>query len=562
MQQQTTQQQKQAIQSRRHLATALNNTGTLLHASGDHIGALSLFQESVNTRMKALRFDKAPAPSSSGEASASSSNRATLAEEVANSRAVEARYCAVRTEEAHLRSSLGFGTAADPPLGDLEQNDLDLYQLKNELHSPSAWTEHKSSSPPKRFSSPLRICSHPAALLGPTLESEASNAVASAITLYNIGLANHRLGEKDSALRLFKMCLTVLPAETSPEIAAVALNNVAQIHYQSGDVNGAMDCLKEALHYEQRSSLPVPSSAATVNSGLTSQVDLEGCIAATLTLMGRIQHDKGSHQEALDLLQEVLRLQRGSLGDDHIDVAVTLYNIGVVMHSLPGGLDEAVSHCKWFLQKAMSALPEADSNPQIAEALLVMGCMLLENAQVTESYKILKLAITVGRKAAEGNNKVLLRSLVTLAHLCHDSGQFDEASSHYREWIQINSSVLGRDHEEVAAIRCSLGQVQVSLGELDEALVSFEEVLRIGRLSYGDRDIVVASVLEMIGNVHLEKGETDDALANFSDAKWIREQVSREASQSSSSPRLGQGILARHVTRSLTINFHPAAAAA
>ena len=74
-----------------------------------------------------------------------------------------------------------------------------------------------------------------------------------------------------------------------------------------------------------------------------------------LNNIGRVHYMKGHHAAALEWYQRALSMRRHLLGDDHLDVAATIYNAGQTHHQ-QGQLQEAMRLYQEFLRIAQQRL--------------------------------------------------------------------------------------------------------------------------------------------------------------------------------------------------------------
>lgn len=558
------------VSSSRRLAASLNNIGALSHRAGRATGALESYQQAVRVRMDSLR----------GAAGADNNNAASvpaaaaippaavppeLAEEMVR-RSDEARRQeralreAQRSDPAGLDlfdladgSSSSANSASQRPVdndGDVDM-DMDMGGSADNTVPEVVYTDplHIVDSDSDSDSDYSFAFDQQQENDGDGRDDDddsdgSSHDVAddhrgSAVTLFNMGLVHATNGSLEKAAQLFNMAKSVIKPTAEPALTACVLNNLARVRYQSHDPTEAIRILTRALHLEQAAFADLDTADDTTTDKNNKKrrrqvVSIEATIVDTLSLMSRLHFAHGDPAKSVELGRETLRIRRSLLGDDHLSVHCTLYNIGLALQRV-GDAEESLRHCAYFASKFTSAAAAAASvdtarlsptaRAQIGTALHNVGVMQLHHDSVTQSVRTLEAALSVRRAALHTAPDELhpdvADSLYQLGQILQNTGRDREAMDSYREAAHIFRRTIGPDHEDVAVVCCAMGQVHQSRGETDEALAVYAEVLRIARLTFGPADGFVAEVLGILGNVHLERGDNDAAMECFSESSRI-----------------------------------------
>jgi len=599
------------ISSARRLASSLNNIGALNHKGGEATGALESYQQAVRVRMDSLRGTDAntaannkassalPVPSTS-TATATAVGPAVVSPELAEEmvrRSSEAR----RQEQALREAQL-----SDPTSLVHQLSGLDLFDLTDgsssghpgdndgDMDTDMDTTTTTDTVPEVVYTNPLHIAdsdSDSDSDLGSDQEDVgghhhhhhdvADDHCGSAVTLFNMGLVHATNGSLEKAAQLFNMAKSVIKPNVEPALTACVLNNLARVRYQSHDPTEAIKILTRALHLEQTAFADLEADdtadgtttdgTAKTNKERKQVVSIEATIIDTLSLMSRLHFAHGDSAKSVELGRETLRIRRSLLGDDHLSVHCTLYNIGLALQRV-GDAEESLRHCAYFASQftggdgrngllCKTARLSPTAKAQIGTALHNVGVMQLHHDAVTESVRTLEAALSVRRTALHTAPDELhpdvADSLYQLGQILQNTGRDRQAMDSYREAVHIFRRTIGPDHEDVAVVCCAMGQIHQSRGETDEALAVYAEVLRIAKLTFGPVDGFVAEVLGILGNVHLERGDTDAAMEYFSESSRILGQGEGDGG------RAGPGQQHPLVVPSLAgFQFHPHAAAA
>lgn len=577
------------LSSSRRLAASLNNIGTMYHREGRASEALDHYQRAVRVRMESLR-DATEESSSAFPAAPLSATHTGLQQQQPRFRPelateVDRQAMEAQKEEQLLRKRRRSGTqqglsggnrhmVVGLDLFDLSDEDAaaaDVADRMDEGDNASAFpssaaavctTDEGSNAAAVADSSALPlngvVFSEPLCIAPPSPcgdNTDLQDHRGSATTLYNIGLVHASHGSLDKASQLLQMARSIVDPANEPALMACILNDFARVKYKSQDPSGAMKILTKALHLEQaafaKQQQHIEDEASQVGT-----ISLESTIIATLTLMSRLHFAHGDASKAAELGREVLRIRRSIMGDDHLEVGCTLYNLGLTLYRL-GHVEDAIRHCAYFASMFLGSdtgmgtgklkrrdLPSpmfAPNSPlaglspgardQVGTALHNLGVLYLDNDSVSESLRCLEAALALRRSAweeekegagaATGTHPHIADTLYQLGQIYQNTGNDRVAMEHFREAARIFRVTIGPDHEDVAVVCCAMGQIHQVNGETDEALTVYSEVLRIAKITFGPYDNFVGEVLGIIGNVHLERGCTEMAMLCFAESSRI-----------------------------------------
>ena len=621
------------VSSSRRLAASLNNIGALSHRAGRATGALESYQQAVRVRMDSLRGaagadhnNTASVPVPAAAAIPPAAVPPELAEEMVR-RSDEARRQERALREAQRSDPAGLDLfdLADGSSSSASANSASQRPVDNDGDVDMDMDMGGSADntvPEVVYTDPLHIVDSDSDSDSNTAGSDSdsdsdsdysfafdqqqendgdgrddndsdgsSHSVAddhrgSAVTLFNMGLVHATNGSLEKAAQLFNMAKSVVKPTAEPALTACVLNNLARVRYQSHDPTEAIRILTRALHLEQAAFADLDTADDTATDDTTTDknnkkrrqqvVSIEATIIDTLSLMSRLHFAHGDPAKSVELGRETLRIRRSLLGDDHLSVHCTLYNIGLALQRV-GDAEESLRHCAYFASKFTSAAAAAacvdtarlspTARAQIGTALHNVGVMQLHHDSVTQSVRTLEAALSVRRAALHTAPDELhpdvADSLYQLGQILQNTGRDREAMDTYREAAHIFRRTIGPDHEDVAVVCCAMGQIHQSRGETDEALAVYAEVLRIARLTFGPADGFVAEVLGILGNVHLERGDNDAAMECFSESSRILCPGEEEGGGAGRSGPPGQQRQHPLVVPSLAgFHFHPHAAAA
>jgi tetratricopeptide (TPR) repeat protein len=197
--------------------------------------------------------------------------------------------------------------------------------------------------------------------------------------------------------------------------------------------------------------------------------------------LGMLYHQKGSLQSrhkrfkpALTSFTEAIQVYKAEYGEDHLNVANALFNVGICLKET-GDSERALKCFARALAITCSQLGEdhievADTMQQMAEVYRMKG-------DLKGAIKMCDQALQIRRHREDDALAALLNFSGELYTSLDDS---DEAERSFKECVRIRKQLHGEDHIDVAQALYSLGYVHETFRkDYRRALRCFEESLRI-----------------------------------------------------------------------------------
>ena len=333
------------------------------------------------------------------------------------------------------------------------------------LSSFSTTTTHTNySSSSTEYDEGMGNCFSPIRLEGTTLARIDTCDNCAMVILYNMGILSLKLQVDHEALECFTRALFLARRTTtaagssssrrSPVGIARILCQLGCIRYRNWELNQAMDLFKEALHYQRimssdsdeevvlasilncigvlhfHSSKPNTSVAMDYfqkalhiminnnNNGTDAAAaddDDKIRMATYLNNIGRCLYLNGKYNKALEKYMNALTIRRSVFGNDHLDVAATVYNIGQTYHQQRDNSDASQS----TRTKALHYYQE-----------------------------FMDIAVPkLGRC-----HRDIATMLKCMAQLYHEAKHFHTALVFYQDALHAGRASLGVNHPEVASI--------------------------------------------------------------------------------------------------------------
>lgn len=325
------------------------------------------------------------------------------------------------------------------------------------------------------------------------LSKAARDGSQEAATLTAAGSVYNALGEKHKALDHYNESLPLSRALGDKSGEAITLNNIGAVYRSTGDMQKALEYFSQALE---------------IHRALDNRKEQ----ATTLNNLGLVYDSSGERLKALDYYNQALSLHRAER--NHGGQATTLNNLGFVYRSL-GELQKALDHYNEAL-----VIYSAAGNPGGQAVTLnnigVVYRLLGEMERALDFYnKALLLRQTAGDPRGEAT------TLSNIGAVYRTMGELQKALDFYHRAMPLRRQV--KDQRGEANTLSNIGLVYHDLAENQKALDYLNQALT-ARRTLKDRS-GEAYTLTAVGAVYNSLGEQDKALEYYGNALLLRRAV-------------------------------------
>ncbi len=413
---------------------------------------------------------------------------------------------------------------------DQNEDETSLHHFSDNEHDEGMGT----------FSQPLIISSRE--YLG---EDRHYRLAAEATILFNLGIANNRIGEDNAALECFKKTFDIQESiwcnnnATGPSLHAI-LHNIGHLHWKAGRNANAVTSYQKALDLLPYNDCHRSEISCTLNCiAMVRCHDVNNATEEILSILnralelrsnpnptndrvtsiilrnkGRVNFARKEYTEALRAFKEAHRQQVVVLGSSHIDAAVTLFHIARVNENL-GHIAEAIDVWREFV--SIVILNGGERRHDVVGTYLHIGKLFLRISNMDQAHCFFSWALRCAKLVFGPHDSSVAKILNLIGNVLIDQGKHDLALEAYQSGLaieQINSH-SGLD-ENIAISLLSIAQTYIGQKRLDKALEVYIEVLDIKRRS-NDEGIVI-TILSYMGLIYQMKGMLDLAIDMFEEA--------------------------------------------
>jgi eukaryotic-like serine/threonine-protein kinase len=259
--------------------------------------------------------------------------------------------------------------------------------------------------------------------------------------------------------------------------------------------------------------------AARVANELGDQPRVQARLMDTI---GTVYGQLGLYEEALPLVEEGLEIRRRALGEDHEDLADSLFHLAG-LHTARGDYDQAEGLLQQSLALRAAAL--GPDHPEVAAVLNRLFEVYRLRGEPERALPLYERALAIQEKTFGPDHPEVAVSVNGLGELYYDQGDFERAEPFFQRALEIREKALGSDHRDVAESLNNLADLYRSTGELDRVEPLQQRALEIWEKVLGPEHPDVAASLNNLAAHYRSLGDYARAEPLFQRAREILEQA-------------------------------------
>jgi tetratricopeptide (TPR) repeat protein len=221
-------------------------------------------------------------------------------------------------------------------------------------------------------------------------------------------------------------------------------------------------------------------------------------IAASLDLLGWIQHERGKSDSGEALLRESVRRWENARPQNPLLYSRALNDLGAVREAR-GGYDEADT----LYRRALSirrALP-GQNDRAIATTTSNLSIVLFRKGDIKGAVAQAETSLTLMRRAMGPDHQRTTLIQGNLASMRVQQGDVAGAIGEFRDVLTRQTRVLGRDHGVTSGTMYALGSALRTQGKLAESDTMLTETLAVQERVLGAEHPRVGQTLALLGSV-------------------------------------------------------------
>jgi len=257
----------------------------------------------------------------------------------------------------------------------------------------------------------------------------------------------------------------------------------------------------------------------------------------------------GVYDIALQEFEAILSELLARFGEKHERVGAALHNVAIA-NLRAGSLDDAMDAIEEAIKIRSRALGR--SHPKVADSLVELGIILLSMEEHTDSLKVFDRALRlrraehadlVAQEDIDENSLKIAKVLNNMGCVNYERQFLDEAKQSFEEAVSLQKKVfrnmfnlsVGYDTSSpgiltMASTMCNLGYVAIEQGDFSSAVKTLLTSLKIQKAVLGQSNKLVQSTLDNLGYASAMQNNYEQALTYYNEI-WITQKESNETNE-------------------------------
>ncbi|MEZ2235335.1 tetratricopeptide repeat protein [Microcoleus sp.] len=249
-------------------------------------------------------------------------------------------------------------------------------------------------------------------------------------------------------------------------------------------------------------------------------------VAISLNDLATLYYNQGRYREAEPLFQQALELRKRLLGEENPDVAASLDSLAT-LYGEQARYSEAEPLYRQALELRKRLLGE--EHPDVAASLNNLAYLYMNQGRYREAEPVFILALELRKRLLGEDNPLVAYTLNNLATLYENQGRYREAEPLYRQALELRKRLLGEQHPAVLTSLNNLALLYLRQGRYREAEPLYRQALELRKRSLGEQHPAVAVSLNNLASLYLHQGRYGEAEPLYRQALEIRKGSLREA---------------------------------
>jgi serine/threonine protein kinase len=278
--------------------------------------------------------------------------------------------------------------------------------------------------------------------------------------------------------------------ENQPDVQASLLETLSHVY-------GSLGLHREAIAQAERSlALDAAAGRETLQTA-----------AASLTL-GRSAMSLGDFPRARRAFDRTLAIRTRLLGEDHLEVATVLNNLGGLYSQLEQVEESIAAHTRALaIQERVAGADDI----RVTNSLRGLGILYSRKKEFARGLALQLRVLRIYEATYGSDHPLTAGGFENVAWDLKDLHRLADARSYAERALAIRLNTIGPDHPQIAFTHSLLGQLFAAEGKLDRARSAYEEALRVREVALGPENPRTADTLSDLGRLALQRGDAGEA---------------------------------------------------
>ena len=231
---------------------------------------------------------------------------------------------------------------------------------------------------------------------------------------------------------------------------------------------------------------------------------------------------QGKYAQAVSIAGQALEIRRNILGENHLDYASALNDLGFLYQSMG---DYASAEPRYRRALEITGTTLGTEHPSYATSLNHLGSLCESEGDYTRAERLFRQAKNITGRALGQEHADYATSLNNLGGLYESLGDYARAERLYLQALKITGTALGEEDPDFAASLHNLGGLYHSMGDYTRAEPLYLRALKITGTALGNEHQSYATGLNNLGGLYKSMGDYARAESRYRRALAIFEKA-------------------------------------
>ena len=266
------------------------------------------------------------------------------------------------------------------------------------------------------------------------------------------------------------------------------------------------------------SSIPHLAETATVYQNCLSNEDLTWPFIG----LGRFYEGQRAYTQALSWTEQCLSIARERLGEEDLEVAISLNNLGLLYY-VQGRYDSAEPLLLQALKQRKKLLGE--EHPNVATSLNNLAELYRVQKKYNSAEPLYLQALELRKKLLPEEHPDIATSINNLALLYYLQGRYESAEPLFLQALELRKKLLPEEDLKVAISLNNLAALYAKQGKYELAEPLFLQVLELRKRLLPEEDPKVTTSLNNLAALYAKQRREESAEPLYQQALTIAEKI-------------------------------------
>ncbi|CAF1322133.1 unnamed protein product [Adineta steineri] len=263
------------------------------------------------------------------------------------------------------------------------------------------------------------------------------------------------------------------------------------------------------------------SKSEQIYEVLLLQTTNESDKACIYDQLGQTKFNQGQYPEALTYYEKSLAIYEKTLPSNHLNLAYSHNNIGLVYDSM-GDYPKALSFHEKALEIGQQSLPS--NHPDLGGSYNNIGMVYDSMGDYPKALSFHEKALAIGQQSLPSNHPSLGAFYGNMGNMYYSMGEYSRALSYFEKALAIQQQSLPSKHPDLALSCMGIGLVYDNMGDYPKALSFHEKALAIQQQSLPSSHADLSASYNNTGAVYENMGNYSKAHSFYERAVQIGQQ--------------------------------------